>query len=39
MEHGEQIRVIEGLLKHLNKGTNVNAGRQVRVPLSTYTCP
>jgi phenylpropionate dioxygenase-like ring-hydroxylating dioxygenase large terminal subunit len=39
VERKEQIRVIEGLMKHLDEGTNVDAGRQVRNPVSSYTCP
>jgi phenylpropionate dioxygenase-like ring-hydroxylating dioxygenase large terminal subunit len=35
----EQVRVIEGLMKHLDEGTNVDAGRQLRNPMSSYTCP
>lgn len=38
MEHKEQIRVIEGLLKHIDEGTNVDAGQQMLVPTDTYTC-
>lgn len=39
MEHNEQVRVVEGLMQHLDDGTNVDAGQQLRVPVSTYTCP
>ena len=35
----ETIRVIEGLLGHLDKGTNVDAGVQVKNPVTAYTCP
>ena len=38
MRREEQIRVIEGLMKHLDNGTNVDAGRQLRNPVSSYTC-
>ena len=38
MERAEQIRVIEGLMKHLDDGTNVDAGVQLRNPVSSYTC-
>ena len=38
MRHDEQIRVIEGLMKHLDNDTNVDAGRQLRNPVSSYTC-
>ncbi len=37
MEQQEQIRVIRGLLSHLDNGTNVDAGGQVRNPVSSYT--
>jgi nitrite reductase/ring-hydroxylating ferredoxin subunit len=30
--------MIEGLMKHLDNGTNVDAGRQLRNPVSSYTC-
>ena len=33
----EQIRVIRGLINHLDNGTNVDAGGQVRNPVSSYT--
>lgn len=39
MERAEQIRVIEGLIKHLDEGTNVDAGHQLQNPVSSYTCP
>ncbi len=38
MRREEQVRVIRGLMKHLDDGTNVDAGRQVRNPVSSYTC-
>ncbi len=37
MHREEQIRVIEGLIKHLDDGTNVDAGRQLLNPVSGYT--
>tara|TARA_R110002073_G_scaffold16703_2_gene63740 strand:- start:1147 stop:2337 length:1191 start_codon:yes stop_codon:yes gene_type:complete len=37
MQKAEQIRVIKGLMKHLDNGTNVDAGGQVRNPVSAYT--
>jgi phenylpropionate dioxygenase-like ring-hydroxylating dioxygenase large terminal subunit len=37
MQKEEQIRVIEDLLNHLDKGTNVDAGRQLRNPVASYT--
>ena len=36
-DQGETIRVIEGLLSHLDNDTNVDAGVQVRNPVSAYT--
>ncbi len=39
MHPDEQIRVIERLMKHLDDGTNVDAGGQVRNPVSCYICP
>jgi len=39
MQRDEQVRVIDGLLRHLDQGTNVDAGGQVRNPVSSYTCP
>ena len=38
MRREEQVRVISGLMKHLDDDTNVDAGRQVRNPVSSYTC-
>ncbi len=35
----EQRRLIKGLMEHLDNGTNVDAGGQVRNPVSGYTCP
>ena len=37
MRRDEQIRVIEELMQHLDDGTNVDAGCQVRNPVSSYT--
>lgn len=39
MKHAEQVRVIEGLMKHLDEGTNVDAGVQMQIPVSTYLDP
>ena len=39
LDHQETVRVIEGLLSHVDKGTNVDAGVQVKNPVSSYTCP
>ena len=39
MQADEQIHVIEGLMQHPDRGTNVDAGGQVRNPVSSYTCP
>jgi nitrite reductase/ring-hydroxylating ferredoxin subunit len=39
MHTDEQISVIERLMQHLDDGTNVDAGAQVRNPVSSYTCP
>ncbi len=39
MEQAQQIRIIKGLMTHLDRGTNVDAGGQVRNPVSGYTCP
>lgn len=39
MLHEEQVRVLRTLMNHLDQQTNVDAGRLVRVPVSTYTDP
>jgi len=39
MEREEQIRIIKGLMTHLDRKTNVDAGGQVRNPVSSYICP
>jgi len=39
MKKTEQQRVIQGLLDHLDASTNVDAGGQVKIPVSTYLCP
>jgi nitrite reductase/ring-hydroxylating ferredoxin subunit len=39
MQHAEQIRVIRGLMAHLDNGTNVDAGTQLRNPVASYTDP
>ena len=39
MRREEQIRVIEELMKHLDDGTTVDAGRQLKNPVSSYLCP
>ena len=39
MRQEEQIRLVAGLMKHLDDGTNVDAGRQLLNPVSGYTSP
>ena len=39
MRHEEQVRVLKGLMDHLDHGTNVDAGRQVKNPTESYTSP
>ena len=39
MKKTEQQRVIQGLLDPLDASTNVDAGAQLRIPVSTYLCP
>jgi nitrite reductase/ring-hydroxylating ferredoxin subunit len=39
MQHAEQVRVIRGLLHHLDTDSNVDAGRQILNPVESYTCP
>ena len=39
MEHQEQVRVLKGLMNYLDTDKNVDAGRQLKNPASTYTCP
>jgi nitrite reductase/ring-hydroxylating ferredoxin subunit len=39
MRHSEQVRVLEGLMNHLDNETNVDAGKHMQVPVSTYLCP
>lgn len=39
MEQSEQIRLIKGLMHYLDTDTNVDAGGQVRNPVSSYTSP
>ena len=39
MKQEEQIRVVEGLMSHLDNDTNVDAGCQLRNPVSAYTDP
>lgn len=36
MKHAEQVRLIEGLMAHLDNGTNVDAGVQLKNPVSCY---
>jgi phenylpropionate dioxygenase-like ring-hydroxylating dioxygenase large terminal subunit len=36
MRQQEQVRVIEGLMKHLDEGTNADVGHQVNNPVSAY---
>jgi hypothetical protein len=36
MRQAEQIRLLEGLMRHLDEGANVDAGCQVRNPVSSY---
>lgn len=39
MQRCEQIRVLEGLMRHLDHDSNVDAGGQIRNPMSAYTDP
>jgi nitrite reductase/ring-hydroxylating ferredoxin subunit len=39
MQREEQIRVIRGLMTHLDNNSNVDAGGQVHNPVSSYTSP
>ena len=39
MRHDEQVRVIKGLMAHLDQGTNVDAGVIRRVEVGDYTSP
>ena len=39
MRRTEQIRLIESLIQHLDEGTNVDVGYQVKNPVETYTSP
>lgn len=39
MVRQEQIRLMRGLLKHLDSGTNIDAGGIVKNPVDTYTSP
>ncbi len=38
MQHETQVRVISELLRQLEVDRNIDAGRQLRVPASAYTC-
>jgi phenylpropionate dioxygenase-like ring-hydroxylating dioxygenase large terminal subunit len=37
VRHAEQVRLLQGLMRHLDEGTNVDAGRQVHNPVASYT--
>ena len=39
MEHATQVRIIKELMQMLDQDTNVDAGVQLRNPVSAYTCP
>lgn len=39
MEHDEQIRVLKGLMAHIDAGTNVDAGGIRHNPAESYTSP
>ena len=36
MQKIEQIRLIDGLVSHLDKGTTVDAGKQLISPVNVY---
>ena len=38
MERSEQIRILKGLMNHLDSKTNVDAGGIMKTPSDTYTC-
>lgn len=39
MHRNEQVRLLRELMKHLDEGTNVDAGGLMRNPSEAYTCP
>ena len=39
MDQQEHVRIIKGLMHYLDTDTNVDAGGQVRNPVSSYLCP
>ncbi len=39
MRHDEQVRLLKGLMEHLDQGTNVDVGHQVKNPTASYTSP
>jgi len=36
MKHEEQVRILRGLMTHLDNGTNVDTGKQMKNPVDTY---
>jgi len=39
MKHETQLRILEELFRQLDSDRNIDAGRQLRMPASAYTCP
>ena len=39
MNHATQVKILKELLRQLDNGVNVDAGVQMRIPASAYTCP
>lgn len=39
MEHALQVEILKELIEQLDKGKNIDAGVQYRMPVSSYVCP
>ncbi len=39
MEHSTQVAILKELMQQLDEGKNIDAGVQVRMPVTNYVCP
>ena len=39
MEHATQVEILKELMQQLDEGKNIDVGRQVRMPTTSYVCP
>ena len=39
MQRSTEVRLLKELMRQLDAGVNIDAGVQLKIPASAYTCP